>query len=69
MHIKDLCRIYKNYERLTNVCRQIEYDIKHGVTNDELNSTVQEIRNDSSFFSLRKVDGSMERLDDISFRT
>jgi hypothetical protein len=69
MHIKDLYRIYKNYGRLTNVCRQIEYDIKHGVTNDELNSTVQEIRNDSSFFSLRKVDGSMERLDDISFRT
>jgi hypothetical protein len=56
---------YKRYGGLRNICRQIEYDIKHGVTNEELNSTLLEIRNHPSFSSLRKVNGSIERLDEV----
>jgi uncharacterized protein YlbG (UPF0298 family) len=58
-------RQHKRYGRLTNICRQIEYDIVHGVTNEEVLSTLQEIRNHSSFSNLRKVDGSIERLDEM----
>src|ERR671924_2062393 len=58
-------RNHKRYGRLTNICRQIEYDIKHGVTNEEVLYTVQEVRNHSSFSSLRKIDGSTGRIDEI----
>jgi hypothetical protein len=58
-------RQHKRYGGLRNTCRQVEYDIKHGVTNEEVLSTLQEIRNNSSFSSLRKIDGSIERLDEM----
>jgi hypothetical protein len=58
-------RQYNRYGRLTNICRQIEYDIKHGVTNEEVLCTVHEVRNHSSFSSLRKIDGSTGRIDEI----
>ena len=58
-------RQHKHYGGLKNICRQIDYDIKHGVTKEEVHCTLQEIRNDSSFSSLRKVDGSIGRLDEI----
>src|SRR5436309_5861766 len=59
-------RNYKKYGTLTNVCRQIEYDIKHGVTNEQVLSILQKIRNQSSFSSLLlNNDGSMERLNEI----
>ena len=56
---------HKRYGGLRNICRQIEYDIKHGVTDEELNSTLLEIRNHSSFSTLRKVNGSIERLNEV----
>ena len=55
----------KRYGRITNVCRQIGYDIKHGVTIEQVLLILQTIRNDSSFSSLRKNDGSMERLNEL----
>src|ERR671931_1074886 len=55
----------KRYGRITNVCRQIGYDIKQGVTIEQVLLLLQKIRNDPSFSSLQKNDGSMERLNEL----
>jgi hypothetical protein len=55
----------KRYGGLTNVCKQIGYDIKHGATTEQVILLLQKIRNDSSFSTLRKNDGSMERLNEL----
>ena len=55
----------KRYGRITSVCRQIGYDMKQGVTNEQVLLLLQKIRSDSSFSSLRKNDGSIERLDEV----
>ena len=55
----------KRYGRITNVCRQIGYDIKQGATNEQVLLLLQKIRNDSSFSSLREKDGFMERLNEV----
>jgi hypothetical protein len=47
----------KRYGRISNVCRQIGYDIKQGATNQQVLLLLQKIRNDSSFSSLRKNSG------------
>ena len=56
---------HKRYARISIVCRQIDYDIKHGVTSEQVLLLLQKIRNDSSFSGLRQNDGSIKRLDEI----
>lgn len=58
-------RNHKKYGRLTNICRQIEYDIRHGVTHEQVIAMFQKVRKDSSFSNLRKSNGSMERLAEV----
>jgi hypothetical protein len=58
-------RNHKKYGRLANICRQIEYDIRHGVTNEQVIAMFQKVRNDSSFSNLRKGNGSMKRLGEV----
>src|SRR5918911_4669710 len=58
-------RLNKRYGRITNVCRQIGYDIKQGATIQQVLLLLQKIRNDSSFSSLRKNDDSMQRLNEL----
>ena len=55
----------RRYGRISNVCRQIGYDIKQGATNEQVLLLLQKIRNDSSFSSLRKNSGYIERLDEV----
>lgn len=55
----------KRYGSISNVCRQIGYDIKQGATTEQVLQLLQKIRNDSSFSSLRKNNGSIERLDAV----
>jgi hypothetical protein len=55
----------KRYSRISNVCRQIGYDIKQGATNEQVLLLLQKIRNDLSFSSLRKNSGSIERLNEV----
>jgi hypothetical protein len=55
----------KRYGKITNVCRQIGYDIKQGATNEQVLLLLQKIRNDPSFSSLRTKDGSIERLNEV----
>jgi hypothetical protein len=58
-------RNHKKYGRLANICRQIEYDVRHGVTNEQVLSMLHKVRNESSFSELRKGNGSMERLAEV----
>jgi hypothetical protein len=58
-------RQHKLYGRLNNVCRQIEYDIKHGVTNEQVLSILKEIRTNISFSSIREKEGSTERINEV----
>jgi len=55
----------KRYGRISNVRRQIGYDIKQGATNEQVLLLLQKIRNDSSFSSLRKNNGSIERINEV----
>lgn len=55
----------KRYGRISNVCRQIGYDVKQGATNEQVLLFLQKIRNDSAFSSLRQNSGSIERLDEV----
>ena len=55
----------KRYGTLNNVCKQIGYDIKHGVTTEQVIMLLQKIRNDSSFSNLQKNVDSMERLNEL----
>ena len=50
---------------LFNVRRNIDFDIRHGVTKEEVLSFLGKVRNDSEFSSLREKVGSIERLDEI----
>lgn len=56
---------HKRYCNLANVCKQIDYDIKHGVTKDQVTVFLQNVRNQSSFAKVRNNDGSIGRLDEI----
>ena len=53
---------YKKYNNIANVCRNIDYDIKHGVTNEEVLSFIERVRNDSSYSYLQDNYDSMEKL-------
>ena len=58
-------KIYKRYSKIANVCRQINYDIKQGATNDQVLLLLQKIRNDSSFSVLRAINDSIDRLEEL----
>ena len=58
-------RNHKKYGGFANMCRQIEYDIKHGVALEQVFAMFHTVRNDSSFSELRKGTGSMERLAEV----
>ena len=61
-------RNHKKYGSLAKICRQIEYDIKHGVSSEQVISVFYRVRNDSSFADLREGNGSMKRLDEVENR-
>ncbi len=56
---------HKKYGSLTNVCRQIEYDMRHGVTKDEIFASFSKIHTHSSYQALRRDSSSMDRLSEI----
>jgi hypothetical protein len=58
-------RNHKKYGSLASMCRQIDYDIKHGVSLEEVLVIIQKVRKDSSFTDLRKRTGSLERLSEV----
>ncbi|MDR4510382.1 MAG: hypothetical protein MRJ93_01595 [Nitrososphaeraceae archaeon] len=58
----------RQYKRFNNIYRtrgNIKNDIKHGVTNEEVQLFLQKLRDDSTFLDLRNKDGVLERLDEV----
>jgi len=58
-------RQHKKYNKITNVRKNIDYDIKHGVTNQEVLSFLDKVRKHSSFSTIFENSGSVERLDEV----
>jgi enoyl reductase-like protein len=58
-------RKHKQYGGITNICKQIDYDIKHGAAIEDVRLILQKIRNDSSYSSLQKDEESMQRLNEL----
>jgi hypothetical protein len=58
-------RQHKKYNKIGNIRRGVSYDMKHGVTNEEVLSFMDEIRNNLSFSDRGKVDGSAARLNEV----
>lgn len=55
-------RLNKKYGGLINVRKRIEYDVKHGVTRQEVIVFFRRVRTDPLFSELRKNDGFEDRL-------
>src|SRR5438094_5077501 len=55
----------KRYGRISIVCRQIEYDVKHGATIQQVLMHIQKIRTHSTYLSLLRNEGSLKRLDEL----
>jgi hypothetical protein len=53
---------------LLNVRRNIEFDIKHGVTREEVTEFLYKVENDSSFSDIRKSKGSKERIKELEIQ-
>jgi hypothetical protein len=58
-------RQHRRYGGITRIYRQINYDIKHGVTNEEVLELLEAIKNDSSYLNLRNDANCMNRLAEI----
>ena len=58
-------RNHKKYGSLASMCRQIEYDVKHGAALEQVMTMFNKVRNDKAFSELRKGTGSMERLAEV----
>jgi hypothetical protein len=59
-------KLHKKYGgNLTNVRRNIDFDIKHGVTKEEVTDFLNKIQNDPSFADRRKIEGSKERFEEL----
>jgi hypothetical protein len=58
-------RQHRRYGGITRIYRQINYDIKHGVTNEEVLELLEAIKNDSSYLNLRNEANCMNRLAEI----
>ncbi|MCY1154270.1 MAG: hypothetical protein MOP50_750 [Nitrososphaera sp.] len=58
-------RNYKRYSTVSSCAKQIEYDIKHGVSTDEVLDVVRKIRHDKKFHDLQKNPESLQRLDEL----
>lgn len=55
----------KKYGRLSNIIRNIKYDMKHGANMDQLLSLFSRIRKESFFHDLQLNKESMDRLDNL----
>jgi len=58
-------RMNKRYGRLSNIIRNIKYDMKHGANMDQLLSLFSRIRKESFFHDLQLNKESMDRLDNL----
>ncbi|MGD1837101.1 MAG: hypothetical protein ACPKPY_03465 [Nitrososphaeraceae archaeon] len=55
----------KKYNNIFYIQRVLDHDLKHGVTNNEMQVFLQQIDTDSSFMDLRQKEGFRERFSEI----
>lgn len=58
-------RLNKKYGTIRKVIKRIDYDVKHGVTNEQVFSFLQVMRTDSGYLDIIAGEGSMERLNEL----
>ena len=59
-------RLHKKYGgNIANLRRSINFDIRHGVTREEVLLFLDKVRNDADFSNVRHSLGSIGRLDEI----
>ena len=58
-------RIHKRYGGINKVQKKIKYDIKHGVSNEEVVSFLQKVRTGEEFIDIRECEESLDRLKEI----
>ncbi len=58
-------RNYKKYSTVSSCAKQIEYDIKHGVTMHEVLGVVRRIRHDKQYRELQRSPESLQRLEEL----
>ena len=58
-------RNFKKYSNVASCSKQIEYDMKHGVTAEEVIAVMQKIRHDDSYSEFRQIREAVQRLDDL----
>lgn len=59
-------KLHKKYGgNITNVRRNIDFDIRHGVTREEVTEFLDKVKHDSSFSKQRKIEGSIERIKEL----
>jgi hypothetical protein len=58
-------RLNKKYGKLSNIVKNINYDIKHGANKGQVISLLSRIRKESSFNDLQINKESMDRLDNL----
>ena len=59
-------RVHKRYNgNLTYVCKNIGFDIKHGVTNDQVLTFIDKVKSDPIYANMQQNNDSIERLESL----
>ena len=58
-------RLNKKYGTISKVIKRIDYDVKHGVTSEQVFSFLQLMRTDSVYLEVMACTGSTERLNEL----
>jgi hypothetical protein len=58
-------RQHKKYGTIANCCKQVDYDLKHGVTIEEVFLVLQKIKSDETFAPVLQNENSSHRFGDI----
>ena len=58
-------RLNKKYGTISKVIKRIDYDVKHGVTSEQVFSFLQLMRTDSVYLEVMACVGSTERLNEL----
>jgi len=58
-------KMHYKYGGIVKILRYIEYDKKHGVTNDDIIAILEKLRSDSSYEEVSNNDGFLYKLKEI----
>ena len=58
-------RQHKRYGTIANCCKQVDYDLKHGVTVDEVIQVLQKIKSDETFAPVMQTENAIHRFNEI----